>query len=141
MDSFDPQVLFSASSDLASRCFGEIYSCFLLQKWVAVGDLTSYLDEYLEFVDHLKVTQPVFRDKSLSVPDVVSHFTPNFLLRNRSSSLYIFELSCLCLTEESTSLPSVSFSGVDTSDLSCPYSDTILPVQSFLSVVPHGVGV
>ena len=141
MASFDPQVLFSTTSDLASRCFGEIYSCFLLQKWVAVGDLTSYRDEYLEFVDHLKVTQPLFREKPLSVPDVVAHLIPNASLRARSRLLYIFELSCLCLTEESVSLPSVSFSGVDTSDLNCPYSDAILPVQSFLSVVPHGVGV
>ena len=31
---FDPQVLFSTSSNLASRCFGEMYSCFLLQKWI-----------------------------------------------------------------------------------------------------------
>ena len=52
MASFDSQVLFSSSSDLASRCFGELYSFFLLQKWVAVGDLTAYRDEYLDFINN-----------------------------------------------------------------------------------------
>ena len=141
MASFDSHVLFSLSLDVASRCFGELFSCFRLKKWVQTGDLSLYRDEYLAFVDSLRITHPIYCSDPDSVPDVVNLLTPLASLQTRRRLLYIFQLASLCLTEEGPDFPVVSFGSVTSADNSSNYVDVIQPVQSFLATVPHGVAV
>ena len=139
MASFDAHVLFSLPLDVASRCFGELFSSFRLKSWVQTGDLTLYRDEYLSFVDGLRITHPTYRGDPDSVPDLVDLLAPLTSLQTRRRLLHIFRLTCLCLTEVGPSLPVVSFGSVGTANENNNFVDVIQPVQSFLATVPNGV--
>ena len=137
--SFDGQVLFCLAQEQASRCFADLYDSFRLRKWVPDDCLSLYRDEYLAFLDHLRVTHSDLRKDPSSLLDLVDFLSPNVALRSRPHLLYLFELACLCLTENSSPLEPVKFCGEDTSDYRCRYVEVLQPVQSYLSRVPDGV--
>ena len=138
---FDPQVLFSLTVEQASRCFGELHSSFELRKWLPADSLAIYRDEYLSFRDHLRISFPDLKKDASFIPDIVEFLTPLTALRSRKHLLYLYELSCLCLTEPGPDLPPVKFSTIDTSDYKCAFISAIEPVQSYLSRVADGVSV
>ena len=134
--SFDTSVLFDLPTEQASRCFIELYNSFRLRNWVPEDGLSLYRDEYMTFVDHLRVSYSVSQKGEKLIPDVVSFLTSHPALRDRPHLLYIFELSCLCLTEASETPAVVRFADVDTSSVKCFLSDVIQPVQFYLRNTP-----
>ena len=138
---FDPQVLFRLSGEQATRCFKELHSSFHLRNWVPADSLSLYQEEYMEFRDHLRIAYPDLKKESEFIPDMVDFLTPLSSLRSRKHLLYLYELSCLCLTEPGSVLPAVKFGSIDSSDYKCVFASSIEPVQSYLSRVPAGVTV
>ena len=70
---------------------------------------------------------------------MIAFLTPLPKLRARKHLFHLFQLSCLCLTEESIELPPVKFQGVNSSDPKSRLSDVILPAQSYLAQVHDSV--
>ena len=60
-------------------------------------------------------------------------------LRSRPLLFEFFRLACLCLDEAFQVLPAVKFDSIDFDDPTCSLVDVILPVQSYLLSVLHGV--
>ena len=137
MSSFDSTVLFSFTAEQVTRCFDELYGSFRLCKWVPESELIIYRDEYLVLRDHLRLTFPMYVKTPCGVLNVVELLTRLPALRARPRLLYVFELSCLCLTETGTTPPDVKFGDIDTSDCRCSFIDVIHPVQSYL-LSAHG---
>ena len=131
MASFDPTVLFCLPQEQITRFFGELHTSFRLRKWLPEDSLSIYQDEYLAFVDHLRVAYSSSKKSPEAILNMVEFLTPLTALRSRPHLLRLFELSCLCLTEAGSPLPVVKFSDVDTSDYRCHLIDLIQPVQSF----------
>ena len=60
-------------------------------------------------------------------------------LRCRPRLQHLLRLSCLCLTESSSTLPTIRLQGRISSDPQCRLSDVSPPVQSYLASVPLSV--
>ena len=71
--------------------------------------------------------------------DAVSYFSKHVALQSRPHLARIFKLSCLCLDERYSSMPTVSFGLVRTDDPKSKHIDTILPVQSFFINVGRSI--
>ena len=134
--SFDLKVLFLLPTSMAFSFFPTLHRSFSSRGWVSDVDEALCLEEYMSFVHDLRSS---FRD--LTTDPGLVHDTIDFLVRSgklcsRPLLQYVFRLSCLCLTETSLDFPVVQFGKVDTSKLGTPMSETIYPVQSYLSCVP-----
>ena len=92
---FNPQILFSRPVDVALRHFEVLYSTFLLRSWVTSADESSYREEYLGLIDHLRITYPAdinFTDLSA---DLIEFLMGVDFLRAKPRLLHLFKLCCL----------------------------------------------
>ena len=89
LSSFDPNVMFVFTVEQATRCFNEIYGSFRLRKWVPEGELSLYRDEYSTFLDHLRVSFPLYVKTPCGVLNVVELLSTLPALRDRPHLLYI----------------------------------------------------
>ena len=96
-------------------CFRALYHSFQLRDWVQESDESEYREEYVEFPEHFRISCGQFRTPEL-VPGVVDLLIPMPALRNRPRLLHLFRLSCLCLTECNSSLPTILFQGANSFD-------------------------
>ena len=60
-------------------------------------------------------------------------------MQEHSHLMYLFKLSCLCITSESPQYPTVSIGSISTSNCQCRLVDVVLPAQSYLSGVPDSI--
>ena len=130
MASFDFTVRLTQPMEQALFCFRALYRNFQLRGWVVESDELEYREEYVKCIDHLRNTCGSFRDTEL-ITDVVDLLMPMPALRSRPRLLHILRLSCLCLTECTTSLPAIRFQSTDSANPSYRLLDVLLPAQSY----------
>ena len=136
---FNPYVLFSRPIDVALRHFELLYNTFLLRSWFTSADESSFREEYLGLIDHLRLTYPAdFNFTDLSA-DLIEFLMGVDFLRAKLRLLHLFKLCCLCITARSEEFPSVTFCNVGLMGLHGRFTDVVLPGQSYLSGVPDSV--
>ena len=109
---FNPQILFSRPIDVALRHFEVLYNTFLLRSCVTSADESSYREEYLGLIDHLRITYPAdFNFTDLSA-DLIEFLMGVDFLRAKPRLLRLFKLCCLCITACSREFPPVIFGNI-----------------------------
>ena len=89
---FNSYVLFSRPIDVALRHFELLYNTFLLRSWVTSADESSFREEYLGLIDHLRITYPAdFNFTDLSA-DLIEFLMVVDFLRAKPRLLYLFKL-------------------------------------------------
>ena len=141
MACFDPQVMLSLPLEFADRCFTDLFRGFKLRGWFSGRNEQLCRDEYLGFLTDLRASGITLAGSQDVIYDVVSFLVDFAPLKSRPHIYYLFRLSCLCLTDVSKDLPTVTFGQIDSSNLQCPIVNVILPVQSFLANLPNSVEV
>ena len=139
MASFDPTVLSSQPMDQVLFCFSSLFSTFQLRGWVDESSAPECRDEYVGFVDDFRNLYPDLISSPDLIRDVVTLLTGMPALYTRPHLFHLFRLSCVCLTEISTSLPAIKFHSADSSDVLCRLSDVLFPAQAYLAYVPGSV--
>ena len=135
--SFDPHVMFVLPTNVCLRYFTTLYRIFCRCKWVKEEDDQLCFDEYLSFIDNLRVSFPQLVKEPTLPHDIVDFMVPLVSLRERPLLDYVFRLSCLCLTSPNPELPVVSWGTTSSSSLTCRISEAVFPVQSYLDQVPE----
>ena len=94
------------------------------------------MDEYVSFVDALRVAYATLVESPELVHDIIDILTPLTSLRERPHLHYIFQLSCLCLTSVNPELPVVELGSTSSDKSNCKIRETIFMVQSYVQQVP-----
>ena len=136
---FDPYIMVKRPTEVALRHFDLLYRTFQLRSWVSPANASACRDEYVELLDHLKAsTLPSF-DVSQGSVDVIDFLVNLDFMQDHDRLLYLFKLSCLCITSESPQYPTVSIGAASTSNFQNRLMDVVLPAQSYLSGVPDSI--
>ena len=132
MASFDYSTLFVLSRPQAIECYRHLFQSFSSRGWLAKEFKNVHMDDYVEFVDDLRL---VYLDNVISGPvidDMVTFLSNCPELARREYTLHVFKLCCLCLGHICPALPIVGLSypmsGMESVDLSL----VIEPLQSYL---------
>ena len=133
---FDPYIMVKRPTEVALRHFDLLYRTFQLRSWVSSANESACRDEYVELLDHLKASSPLSFDVSQGSPDLIDFFINLDFMQEHSRLLYLFKLSCLCVTSESPQYPMVTIGTISTSGYLNRLTDVVLPAQSYLSGVP-----
>ena len=136
---FDNFILFKRPIEVALRHFDLLYDTFLRQSWVAAANQAACRDEYVSLLDNLRASYSpdfVVTDSSRDLIDFLINLE---FLQSRSLLIYLFKLSCLCITTVSPQCPPVTVGRIDTSGYCDRLTDAVLPSQSYLSAVPGSV--
>ena len=123
-------------TEVALRHFDLLYRTFQLRSWVSSANESACRDEYVELLDHLRTSSLPSFDVSQGSPDLIDFLVNLDFMQEHSHLLYLFKLSCLCITSESPQYPTVSIGTVSTSNYQNRLTDVVLPAQSYLSGVP-----
>ena len=138
MASFDLTVLSSQPMDQVLFYFSSLFSTFQL-RGVHESSEPGYRDEYVGFVDDFRNLFPDLISSPDLIRDVVTLLTGMPALYTRTHLFHLFRLSCMCLTEISTSLPAIKFHSADSCDVLCRLSDVLFSAQAYLVYVPGSV--
>ena len=136
MACFDPNVLMCLPMEQASFCFTDLYQSLSLRGWLDGSLEHDCRDDYLEFVGHFRQTYHALKDSPKGFSDMVDLLSAMPELRNRVHLHRLFQLSCMCLTENTPLLPPIRFHDVDAQRPKCKLGDVLLPAQSYLAWVP-----
>ena len=133
LGSFDPVALLSLPLEQTTFCFSAFYRSFSLRGWLENSPETDARDEYVDFVKCFRNANSGAKDTPEIFTDMVAFLMGMPELKLRKHLLYIFQLSCLCLTSKFPELPAIKFSGVVAmipeigfSMSSCLHSPTLL---------------
>ena len=133
---FDPYRMVKRPTEVALRHFDLLYRTFQLRSWVSLANESACRDEYVELLDHLKASSLPSFDVSQGSPDLIDFLVNLDFMQEHSRLLYLFKLSCLCITSESLQYPTVRIGTANTTSHQNRLTDVVLPVQSYLSGVP-----
>ena len=136
---FDPFIRFRRPIEVALRHFDLLYDTFLRRSWVTAPNQVACRDEYVSLLDYLRANySPDFVVTDLA-RDLIDFMINLEFLQSRRLLIYLFKLSCLCITAVSPQYPSVSVGRIDISGYRDRFTDVVLPSQSYLSAVPGAV--
>ena len=133
---FDPCIMVKRPTEVALRHFDLLYRTFQLRSWVSSANESACRDEYVELLDQLKASSLPSFDVSQGSPDLIDFLVNLDFMQEHSHLMYLFKLSCLCITSESPQYPAVSIGPISTSNCQSRLVDVVLPAQSYLSGVP-----
>ena len=136
---FDPSKMVKRPTKVALRHFDLLYRTFQLRSWVSSANESACRDEYMELLDQLKASSLPSFDVSQGSPDLIGFLVNLDFMQEHSHLMYLFKLSCLCITSESPQYPTVSIGSVSTSNCQSRLVDVVLPAQSYLSGVPDSI--
>ena len=136
---FDLEILLKSPLALANKCFSKLCMSFRFRGYFVATEETQAQEEYLSYVDELRVKFSEFDQPTLLIPDTITFIMGQTSIQTRPLLLRCFKLACLCLDEPFRSLPAVKFGSVNTDNYASKLIDVILPVQSFFSSVPGSV--
>ena len=139
MGCFDLEILLKSPLALATKCFSKLFMSFRFRGYFVATEETQAQEEYLSYVDELRVKFPEFDQPTLLIPDTITFIMGQTSIQTRPLLLRCFKLACLCLDEPFRSLPTVKFGSVNTDNYASKLIDVILPVQSYFSSVPGSV--
>ena len=141
MACFDPNVPLCLPTELARFCFAALYQSFNLRGWLQGSPENDCRDEYLELVEHFRKNYPALKNSPNGFSDMVDFLSAMPELRNRVHLHRLFQLSCMCLTENTPLLPPIRFHDVDAQRPKCRLGDVLLQAQSYLARVPDAFSV
>ena len=141
MACFDPNILLCLPLEQANFCFTALYQSFSLRDWLEGSPENDCRDEYLDFIGHFRQAYHSLKDSPNGFSDMVNLLSSMPELRNRAHLYRLFQLSCMCLTENTPLLPSIRFHDVDAQRPKCSLGDVLLPAQSYLARVPEALSV
>ena len=139
LGSFDLDIMFRSPLSQALYCFKLLFRSFQLRGYFQPADESVCTEEYLSFLDELRKEMPELDQPRVIIIDAVTFILRHDALKSRPHLARIFKLSCLCLDEDYTIMPSVKFGPVRTDDPKSKLIDTILPVQSFFINVGRSI--
>ena len=139
LGSFDLEFLLKFPLALATKCYGHLFTTFRLRGYFTAEQETQAHEEYVSFVDELRVPYAEFDQPTLLVPDTVTFLLEQRTLRSRPLLLRSFKLACLCLDEPFRAMPPVKFGPINTDNQICKLIDMVLPVQSYFSNVAGSI--
>ena len=137
--SFDLEILLNLPLSLATKCFSQLFTIFRLRGYFSQEQEAPAQEEYLSFVDELRVKFSEFDQPTLLIKDTIDFLMEQTTLPTRPLLLSCFRLACLCIDEPFRSLPTVKFSSVNTEDPTSKLVDIVLPVQSYFNQVANSV--
>ena len=135
LGSFDLEILLKLPLALATKCYGHLFTTFRLRGCFTAEQESQAHEEYVSFVDELRVAFAEFDQPTLLVPDTVTFLLEQTTLRSRPLLLRSFRLACLCLDEPFRAMPPVKFGPINTDNQISKLIDIVLPVQSNFSNV------
>ena len=136
---FDPYVMVNRPTEVALRRFDLLYRTFQLRSCVSSAKGSACRDEYVELLDPLRASSLPSFDVTQGSPDLIDFLINLDFMQEHSHLLYLFKLSCLCITSNSPRYPVVTVGSPRTSNYQSRLTDVVLPVQSYLSGVPDSV--
>ena len=136
---FDPCIMVKRPTEVALRHFDLLYRTFQLRSWVSTANESACWDEYVELLDQLKASSLPSFDVSQGSPDLIDFLVNLDFMQEHSHLMYLFKLSCLCITSESPQYPAVIIGSISTSNCQNRLVDVVLPAQSYLSGVPDSI--
>ena len=141
LGSFDLDIMFRCPLGQALYCYKQLFRSFQLRGYFQPDEESVYTEEYLSFLDELRKELPELDQHRVIITDAVIYISTHEALQSRLHLARIFRLSCLCLDEDYTSMPTVKFGSVRTDDPKSKLIDTILPVQSFFMNVGRSIDI
>ena len=105
MACFDPSILLCLPLEQANFCFSALYQSFSLRGWLEGSPENDCRDEYLDFIGHFRQAYHSLKDAPNGIPDMINLLSSMPELRNRAHLYRLFQLSCMCLTENTPLLP------------------------------------
>ena len=136
---FDPYVMVHRPTEVALRHFDLLYRTFQLRSWVSPANESACRDEYVELLDQLRASSLLSFDVTQGSPNLINFLINLDFMQDNSHLLYLFKLSCLCVTSNSPRYPVVTVGSLSTSNYQSRLTDVVLPFQSYLSGVPDSV--
>ena len=141
MACFDPSILLCLPLEQANFCFSALYQSFSLRGWLEGSPENDCREEYLDFIGHFRQAYHSLKDAHNGFPDMINLLSSMPELRNRAHLHRLFQLSCMCLTENTPLLPPIRFHDVDAQRPKCSLGDVLLPAQSYLARVPGALSI
>ena len=138
---FDPCIMVKRPTEVALRHFDLLNRTFQLRSCVSSANESACRDEYVELLDQLKASSLPSFDVSQGSPDLIDFLVNLDVMQEHSHLMYLFKLSCLCITSESPQYPAVSIGPFSTSNCQNRLVDVVLPAQTYLSGVPDSIAV
>ena len=127
LGSFDLDIMFRCPLGQALYCYKQLFRSFQLRGYFQPDEESVYTEEYLSFLDELRKELPELDQPRVIITDAVIYISTHEALQSRPHLARIFRVSCLCLDEDYTSMPTVKFGSVRTDDPKSKLIDTILP--------------
>ena len=93
LGSFDLEILLSLPLALATKCYGHVFTTFRLRGYFTAEQESQAHEEYVSFVDAMRVAFAEFDQPTLSVPDTVTFLLEQTTLRSRPLLLRSFRLA------------------------------------------------
>ena len=128
----DYSVLFTLRRGQAMDCYARLFQSFCVRGWLAKELKNVHLDDYLEFIDDLRI---VYLDElhiGPKIKDMVAFLPSSPELSKREYTSYVFKLCCLCLGHIVPELPNVLLGSPDRSSSAIDLADVIEPLQCYL---------
>ena len=139
LGSFDLEIMLKSPLTLATRCYNNLFTTFRLRNYFSLHQESQAQEEYVSFIDEMRLKFAEFDQPTLLVPDTIDFLMEQTTLATRPLLLQSFKLACLCLDESFRPLPPVKFSSINTEDPTSKLVDVILPVQSFFKHVVSSI--
>ena len=99
LGSSDLEILLRSPLTLATKCFNELFMSFRLLGYFSATEESQAQEEYLSFVDELRIKFSEFDQPILLISDTVVFFMGQTTFQTRPLLLQCFKLACLCLDE------------------------------------------
>ena len=141
LGSFDLDVMLVNPLERAAYCFKELFTSFRLRGFFNTEDESIYTEEYLAFLDAIRLTHVGIHQPKLLIADTIDFVSGQESLKSRMHLQRIFRLSCFCFDEPRLYFSPVKFGSHHTDDPLSPVFDVIASIQSYLSYVTHGLDV
>ena len=129
---FDYSVLFTLPRGQAVDCYARLFQSFCVCGWLAKELKNMHMDDYLEFIDDLRLVYLGELHIGPKIEDTVTFLSLSPELSRREYTSYIFKLCCLCLGHVVPELPSVSLGSPNQIGAGVDLADVIEPLQSYL---------
>ena len=141
LGSFDLDIMFRCPLSQALYCYKQLFRSFQLRGYFQPDEESIYTEEYLSFLDELRKELPELDQPRVIITDAITYISEHEPLQTRPHLTRIFRLSCLCLDEDYTNMPTVKFGSVRKDDPKSKFIDTIFPVQSFFKNVGRSIDI
>ena len=95
----------------------------------------------MDFIGHFRQAYHSLKNAPNGFSDMINLLSSMPELRNRAHLYRLFQLSCICLSENTPLLPPIRFHDVDAQRPKWSLGDVLLPAQSYLARVPEALSI